>query len=101
MELPGLLPVLRSHFAVSGRLAPEGVCGEREGAGPGWTIRLRLTPWAEVGCAPSAEPLEIQLQGSRARLLELQRRCVPGSEVRALVRPGERPLKAELVRLLG
>jgi hypothetical protein len=82
---------------VVGRIADEGVCGECVGADGRWTIRARLTPWSQVGCAPTFEPLEIVHEGSRDALVELQRRWLPGREVRLRVRPEAVALRARLV----
>jgi hypothetical protein len=86
---------------VVGRIAEEGVCGECVGTDGRWTIRARLTPWSQVGCAPTIEPLEILHEGSRDALVELQQRWSPGREVRLRVRPEAASLRARLVAPRG
>ena len=86
---------------VAGRIAEEGVCGECTRPGGRWTIRARLTPWAQRGCAPTAEPLEILHEGPREVLAELQRRWPPGHAARARVRPAAAPMTAWLVAVRG
>lgn len=85
---------------VSGTVAPEGVCGERAAGDDEWTIRVRLAPWAQLGCAPTQAPLELVLRGDTARLHALQARWRPGAQAAAQVRFGRRPLRARVVAVL-
>lgn len=84
---------------VIGRLSDEGVCGERLPPSAEWTIRARLVFWATPGCAPTPEPLEIVHRGSLEELHAMQRRWVPGCEVRVRVRLRSNGRDAELVRV--
>lgn len=86
--------------AVTGTVGPEGVCGERRAGDAAWTIRVRLAPWAQRGCAFTDAPLELTRRGDEACLRALQARWRPGRQVAARVRFGRRPLRATLVEAL-
>ena len=88
----------RRAMEVVGRVTDEGVCGECACPGGRWTMRARLSPWREVGCASTDEPLEIVDEGGVDALVEWQRRWSPGRVVRARVRPSA-PMTARLVAL--
>lgn len=89
----------RRAFEVVGRVTDEGVCGECVHAGDRWTMRARLAPWAQVGYAPTHEPLEIVCEGDVDALRDWQRRWPPDRDVRARVRPGVSPMTARLLAL--
>jgi hypothetical protein len=90
----------RRAIEIVGRVMTEGVCGECEQRGAQWTMRVRLSPWSQCGCAPTLEPLEILHEGDVDALLDWQRAWPPGLEVRARVRPGPVPMTARLVARL-
>jgi hypothetical protein len=97
MVLPGWRARQRRVIEVVGVVAEEGVCGECIDGEERWTIHARLTPWSQIGCAPTPEPLEIVHEGARDALCELQRHWPPGHEVRVRVSPSTSPLTARLV----
>jgi hypothetical protein len=85
---------------VAGRITEEGVCAERLPRDAQWTVRARLSPWAESGGMPTREPLEIVHRAPTAALQALQRAWPPGADVRVRVRLSGASLRAELVRPL-
>ena len=96
MFTPGWRGMRGRVIEVVGFVAEEGVCGECVRPDGPWTIRARLTPWSQRGCALTREPLEIVHEGGRDALVELQRRWPPGQRVRARVSPYPSSLAARL-----
>ena len=83
---------------VAGFVTEEGVCAERAPGDAAWTLRMRLSPWSQVGAALTDEALEIEWQAGTVALAIAQRDWAPGCHVRARVRLADAELRATLLQ---